>query len=544
MLTWSHQVSVNPYEDHDVWLDSDLLLPLGVQAATLEASQAFVRPGGVYTYTATLAGSELLVSSFAFTDTIPVETTYQPGSLWASGGSYGYNPSGEAITWTASIPAGGALELHFAVQADASLPHGSQITDTAALLDNLGIAFSPAATVTVDAQPPVSALLDPLDGQVISDTSYLLSGNAADPLSGVAGVSVSVDAGPWQPAAGLESWSYNWQAYADGQHNLRTQAMDAAGNLETPSAGVTVTVDTTPPSSTLLDPVAGQIITTSTYLLSGAASDNLTGVAAFSVSIDGGPWEAAAPGAGWSYEWSIAADGLHNLRTQAADAAGNFETPSEGITVTVDTAPPVSALLDPLDGQVISSTSYTLSGSASDTLSGLAGVSVSVDGGAWQPAAGLESWTFTWQGYADGAHTLRTQASDVAGHVETPSAGLTVSVDTATPELAAFTPLSGSLDVSLDAALVLTFSEPVQPSTLAFTVTPDPGGWSAQWDEQGMVVTLTHAAFLPGQTYTVQVLQARDLAGNPLDLPPAWAFTTLAPLPPGYQVFLPLALKK
>ena len=30
MLTWSHQDSVNPYEDHDVWINTDIVVPMGI----------------------------------------------------------------------------------------------------------------------------------------------------------------------------------------------------------------------------------------------------------------------------------------------------------------------------------------------------------------------------------------------------------------------------------------------------------------------------------------------------------------------------------
>ena len=71
-----------------------------------------------------------------------------------------------------------------------------------------------------------------------------ISGTATDAGGGVVGgVEVSVDGGTtWHPAAGRASWSYGWTPGASGPVTIRSRAVDDSGNLETPSAGVTVTV--------------------------------------------------------------------------------------------------------------------------------------------------------------------------------------------------------------------------------------------------------------------------------------------------------------
>src|SRR5262249_10948715 len=71
-----------------------------------------------------------------------------------------------------------------------------------------------------------------------------VTGTAADTGGGVvAGVEISTDGGTsWHPATGTTSWSYSWVVHGSPTATILTRAADDSGNLETPSAGVTVNV--------------------------------------------------------------------------------------------------------------------------------------------------------------------------------------------------------------------------------------------------------------------------------------------------------------
>jgi hypothetical protein len=59
----------------------------------------------------------------------------------------------------------------------------------------------------------------------------------------IGGVEVSVDGGTtWHPVAGRESWTYIWTPTMIGTVTILSRAVDDSGNLETPSAGTSVTV--------------------------------------------------------------------------------------------------------------------------------------------------------------------------------------------------------------------------------------------------------------------------------------------------------------
>src|SRR4029077_20696598 len=61
------------------------------------------------------------------------------------------------------------------------------------------------------------------------------------------GVEVRTDGGAaGHRATGPTAWSYSWRSARAGAATIRSRAVDDTGNLETPSAGVNVTV-TGPP---------------------------------------------------------------------------------------------------------------------------------------------------------------------------------------------------------------------------------------------------------------------------------------------------------
>jgi hypothetical protein len=83
--------------------------------------------------------------------------------------------------------------------------------------------------------------------------------------------------------------------------------------------------------------------------------------------------------------------------------------------------------------------------------------------------------------------------------------------------------------------------QPIFDGPDAYSVTPDPGGWHVLWNVAWTEASLFHDALLPGQTYTVVVSQARDMARNALT-PVQWTFATM-PVEEHHHVYLPLVVK-
>ncbi|WP_209889820.1 DUF4082 domain-containing protein [Rhizobium leguminosarum] len=99
-----------------------------------------------------------------------------------------------------------------------------------------------AATASSDHVAPTSVITVP--ATVAANSTVTISGTAADTGGGViASVEVSTDNGAsWHPATGDENWTYTWTPAIAGTYTIRSRAVDDSINLETPSAGRTVTV--------------------------------------------------------------------------------------------------------------------------------------------------------------------------------------------------------------------------------------------------------------------------------------------------------------
>jgi hypothetical protein len=112
-------------------------------------------------------------------------------------------------------------------------------------------------------------------------------------------------------------------------------------------------------------------------------------------------------------------------------------TASQEITVTVDTDLPTVNITSPQYYAYLDGSGYqVVGGEAHDPTSFIRSVEVSLDGGAFVPAAGLESWAYTWdmRSLADGAHLLYARARDAVGNVSSTSQ-VKIYVDRTAPAL-------------------------------------------------------------------------------------------------------------
>jgi len=148
-----------------------------------------------------------------------------------------------------------------------------------------------------------------------------------------------------------------------------------------------------------------------------------------------------------SVQWSWGLDGNHDGGSSVVDARmkqatvnlfadmgiqpGSLTAGLLPATPSSDTVPPSSQITSPSPGaSVPAGLPITISGTASDTGGGVVGgIDVSTDGGAtWHPATGRGTWTARWVPVASGTTTILSRAVDDSGNIETPQAGVTVTV--------------------------------------------------------------------------------------------------------------------
>lgn len=211
----------------------------------------------------------------------------------------------------------------------------------ARLIDNAGNVSVVPRTVQVDATEP--ALSAPtlagtpgLSGWYTSDVE--LFSNASDATSGLASLLYSLDGGGWLPGP---------LTLPDGQHTVRVQATDRAGNVSVTVQ--TVDVDGTPPQSAFLSPAEGSVSFAhgNAFVMSGGSLDITSGMALALISLDGGAtWLPLPlnPDGSWSYTWDTTGvpNGSHVVLVEAGDLAGNQEHTARITVVVANLGPSVS----------------------------------------------------------------------------------------------------------------------------------------------------------------------------------------------------------
>lgn len=134
-------------------------------------------------------------------------------------------------------------------------------------------------------------------------------------------------------------------------------------------------------------------------------------------------------------------------------------------TASTDVVPPVVQLVGPAAGtQVSNGTSLTVHGTATDVGGRVAGVEVSLDGGAsWHPATGTSSWTYTGVVSGVGVVDVRVRAADDSANLG-PEVSRSVTVSCPCSIYGAEVPSVPSVDDSTPLELGLTFT----PQTSGF----------------------------------------------------------------------------
>ncbi|MEM3039121.1 MAG: right-handed parallel beta-helix repeat-containing protein [Thermoplasmata archaeon] len=180
--------------------------------------------------------------------------------------------------------------------------------------------------VKVDsAAPSTEIFLSGIKGQgdwYLSSITVLI--NATDNESGVASIWYSIDASPTVP------WASLIVITSDGYHNIVAYSIDAVGNTGEISLAQ-ASIDTQPPELTINE-VNGTVFNSPSAKITWVASDSMSGIDHFEVSIDGGSFT-RLPAARKQYVFSGLADGTHVATILAFDKAGHVTIKEISFTI-------------------------------------------------------------------------------------------------------------------------------------------------------------------------------------------------------------------
>ena len=402
-----------------------------------------------------------------------------------------------------------------------SIPDVNMQQATVNLLADMGVqpvtlqsGLVPAIQST-DYSPPTSTIISPAAGASFPNgTTVTIAGTAVDAGGGVVGeVEVSVDGGlTWHPAIGRENWTYTWTTNEVGPVTIKSRAVDDSGNLETPSAGVTVS---------LTGPIS--IWSASTTPRTASETDDS------SIEV-GVKFRSDVPATILGVRFYKGADNTGTHVGNLWDANGTLLASA---TFTNETATGWQQVLFASPVTIAPNTTYVASylapeGHYDDDDWYFSGLDSGVNNGPLHALAdGL-----------DGGNGVFVYSSSSAFPTDTlQSANYWVDVvysnsvtDTTPPTVTSETPAAGANGVSTTASITATFSESVQAGTISF-VLKDAAGNSvtatSRYDSETFTATLTPSAPLSlATTYTATVSGAQDLADNVMASPVSWSFIT------------------
>jgi hypothetical protein len=102
------------------------------------------------------------------------------------------------------------------------------------------------------------------------------------------------------------------------------------------------------------------------------------------------------------------------------------------------------------------------------------------------------------------------------------------------PYIVATYPMNAMFGVPADADIVVNFSQPMDTTSVIWSVDYDPGGWTLTWMAGDTVLVMSHSNPFYPDNVTVHIIYATDKEGDPLvpgPVPNPWIFFVLSPGP-------------
>jgi len=394
--------------------------------------------------------------------------------------------------------------------------------------DRAGNTLSQAATAfVIDNNPPALAFSAPANNSYVAGNAVTISATASD-AAGTLAVRYKLDGGSWYNlvlAGGLYTANWDSTAFIDGAHTILVRATDGAGHAT--EQLVTVTVDNTAPSCSLVSPQPGQYVEGS-YLFKVYARDR-NGISSVSLSIPGiGTFSMAYNSGDDLYEraldTTLAGDSAYQLSVTVTDnAAIAGLRPATALNLAapgfyIDNILPTLVLISPAN-QALVEGMVTLSVASMDAPTAPV-VYYSIDGVSWvslaSPAGNI--WTSVWNSAAvpDGVHAVKFRSDGQLAHRVTMD--ITVTVDNSKPVCSVSAP---GPDQYIEGRFVfrVAASDSVGVARVMLNISNATAGQSAPMDydpQTGYYELAQDTAALPDGTYFAKAT-VTDAIGHAVD---------------------------
>ncbi|MEA3558236.1 MAG: Ig-like domain-containing protein, partial [Candidatus Thermoplasmatota archaeon] len=230
---------------------------------------------------------------------------------------------------------------------------------------------SDTVSVTPEGDPPSITILSPDNNTFFTTSSVDVSWKVTDETSGIAGVYIYLDDPPYVEKPAIGELACN--DLEEGEHEIRIQSMDVAGN--TAFMSLHFTVDLAPPVIDILYPENNTIITDRSFNITWKGHDDITSIRGYRIRVGESAWIDIGNQT-WYVSKARTTDTI-SISVGAEDLAGNQVT--TGFNVHIDLDPPVVRILEPTDGSFHNSSNISIELDGSDTGTGIRGYTIKVD---------------------------------------------------------------------------------------------------------------------------------------------------------------------
>jgi hypothetical protein len=399
-----------------------------------------------------------------------------------------------------------------------------------ALLSSAGRAFAGASGADEPPRLPVitSTIGFPLDGASVPAQVPLTITGETTGMSSIVRVEVSTDGGlNWAPALGTSPWTFTWIPSAAGSAHVESRAVDEDGTAETPGPGVAITIVPAPPP--ICPGTIWPLGTVPEITDDGAGLPIEVGVR-FRSDVDGmieairfyKVWNVTGPHT--VNLWTADGRNLGFARLDIAPVSGwhdiRFEVP-----ILIERDSEYVASVHMPGGHYALGPTYFFPVGVDRPPLHAPGNRIGAGNGVY--SYGNDS------SFPDSTFNESNYWVDVRF--------TTQSADMVAPRITAISPGNGAAAAPVQGEIRVTFSEPIDPATVtdsSFVLLDAigvPVRGVVEYAVAAHAATLRTVSLAYGATYSVRLsAEIRDPAGNALEAPSRWRFTTERPsLPPG-----------
>jgi len=331
-------------------------------------------------------------------------------------------------------------------------------------------------------QPDTGFTLAPSDPSQSTTASFVFNCTASPATYLCALDPLPVDDNATPAAPGLDPLvpcdpNETFTGLAEGEHTLVVACVNAVGTVDPEPAVYGWIIDTTAPETVFTNcpPAEAEVLCPAAYTAETEAwftyadPDDET-LTTFVCRLDGG---APFPCDGGAYDVGELADGQHVFTVAAVDATGNVDpTPAVHVWVVDTTSPDTTVVSGPADPSQSGSAAFTLACSAAKPSAWWC----ALDPGDAEPSYVPCNAAPTFDGLADGVHTLLAYCVNEAGTPDPTPASTSWVIDTTFPETA-YTSQPASL-VSPTDVNAFTYQDPTDVERTTFDCSLDGAAWT------------------------------------------------------------------